>query len=392
MMDGGLLNFIVGEYLKANGSEVAKEFQEELTKAAAPLPALTPKLEMPEPEEEEADNPSLDKRSKKEKSKTKKSKKTKPAAPCKRLPVDPTFKTPVALINDVFRGSEITWHMKGQAMGYGIRVTEVTVDINGQSFSGTGRNKNDAKKNCAINALKNLLNIEDEEQKLGHKVKVEKEDETPEPEEEEADNPSPDKRSKKKTPIKRKLEIKEEVADDDNPSPEKSKKDKSKKSKKTKPAAVYVSNVSRETSVDELKEAFEKYGTITRAIKTGKRRNRGLIIFSSPEEARDAVAAMNGTNLGGRTIFCHITSPQGYVDPAVKEGRKVFIANVSKNSSYEDFKDAVEKFGEVTDFDNPGKNFAFLSFSTSEEAQACVAALNNTDTPMGILNMNIAKN
>ena len=52
-------------------------------------------------------------------------------------------------------------------MGYGIRVTEVTVDINGQSFSGTGRNKNDAKKNCAINALKNLLNIEDEEQKLG---------------------------------------------------------------------------------------------------------------------------------------------------------------------------------------------------------------------------------
>merc|ERR1712107_265587 len=131
----------------------------------------------------------------------------------------------------------------------------------------------------------------------GQKVKVEKEDETPEPEEEEADNPSPDKRSKKKTPIKRKLEIKEEVADDDNPSPEKSKKDKSKKSKKTKPAAVYVSNVSRETSVDELKEAFEKYGTITRAIKTGKRRNRGLIIFSSPEEARDAVAAMNGTNL-----------------------------------------------------------------------------------------------
>ena len=57
--------------------------------------------------------------------------------------------------------------IQGQAMGYGIRVTEVTVDINGQSFSGTGRNKNDAKKNCAINALKNLLNIEDEEQKLG---------------------------------------------------------------------------------------------------------------------------------------------------------------------------------------------------------------------------------
>ena len=92
---------------------------------------------------------------------------------------------------------------------------------------------------------------------------------------------------------------------------------------------MYVTNVSRETSVDELKEVFEKYGTITDAIKTGKRRNRGLITFSSPEEARDAVAAMSGTNLGGRTIFCRIS---GYGDPAVKEGRSVIIWNVSRVS------------------------------------------------------------
>ena len=44
---------------------------------------------------------------------------------------------------------------------------EATVDINGQSFSGTGKGMKDAKRNCAINALKNLLNIEYEEQKLG---------------------------------------------------------------------------------------------------------------------------------------------------------------------------------------------------------------------------------
>ena len=48
--------------------------------------------------------------------------------------------------------------------GYG-SYFEVTVDINGRSFSGTGRNKKDAKKNCAINAAKNLLNIKYEEQK-----------------------------------------------------------------------------------------------------------------------------------------------------------------------------------------------------------------------------------
>ena len=124
MMDGGLLNFMVGEYLKAIGSEVAQEFQE-LTKAAAPLPDSlglgemvqqfdtktpklempkeevdkTPKLEIPEPEEEEADNPSPERRA--------------CLLACKRLPVDPTSKHPVQLLNEVFRGSEITWHING---------------------------------------------------------------------------------------------------------------------------------------------------------------------------------------------------------------------------------------------------------------------------------------
>ena len=93
---------------------------------------------------------------------------------------------------------------------------------------------------------------------------------------------------------------------------------------------MFVSNISRETSVAKLKEAFEKYGTITRVIKNGSRSKGGMITFSSPEEARDAVAAMNGTNLAGRTIFCRIARPQGYDNPAVKEGRRVLIANVSE--------------------------------------------------------------
>ena len=81
--------------------------------------------------------------------------------------------------------------------GYG-SYFEVTVDINGRSFSGTGKNKKDAKKNCAIHAAKSLLNIEYEEQKLEMpKEEVDKTPklEIPEPEEEEADNPSPERRA-----------------------------------------------------------------------------------------------------------------------------------------------------------------------------------------------------
>merc|ERR1712121_366760 len=62
-----------------------------------------------------------------------------------------------------------------------------------------------------------------------------------------------------------------------------------------------------------------------------------------------------------------------------EEGRKIFIHNVSEESQYEDFQEAVEKFGEVTDFFNPGRGFAFITFSSNEEAQACIAAMDNSE-------------
>merc|ERR1719220_2005176 len=46
------------------------------------------------------------------------------------------------------------------------------------------------------------------------------------------------------------------------------------------------------------------------------------------------------------------------------EGRKIFVHNVSEEATYEDFQATVEKFGEVTDFFNPGRGFAFLEYSS----------------------------
>merc|ERR1712107_181164 len=74
-----------------------------------------------------------------------------------------------------------------------------------------------------------------------------------------------------------------------------------------------------------------------------------------------------------------------------EDGRKIFIHNVSEESQYEDFQEAVEKFGEVTDFFNPGRGFAFVTFSTNEEAQACIAAMDNTEVAGRTIQMNIAR-
>ena len=73
-----------------------------------------------------------------------------------------------------------------------------------------------------------------------------------------------------------------------------------------------------------------------------------------------------------------------------EEGRKIFIHNVSEEATYEDFQETVEKIGEVTDFFNPGRGFAFITFSTNEEAQSCIAQMNNTDVGGRTIQMNIS--
>merc|ERR1719291_144728 len=76
---------------------------------------------------------------------------------------------------------------------------------------------------------------------------------------------------------------------------------------------------------------------------------------------------------------------------ASEEGRKIFIHNVSEEATYEDFQESVEQFGEVTDFFNPGRGFAFITFSTNDEANACIAKMDNTDVAGRTIQMNIAR-
>merc|ERR1719431_2349122 len=65
--------------------------------------------------------------------------------------------------------------------------------------------------------------------------------------------------------------------------------------------------------------------------------------------------------------------------------------SVSEEASYEDFQEAVEKHGEVTDFFNPGRGFAFITYSAAEEAQACIKAMDNTEMAGRTIQMNIAR-
>jgi len=70
---------------------------------------------------------------------------------------------------------------------------------------------------------------------------------------------------------------------------------------------VFVGNLSDETTEDNLRQAFERFGqvgsvTIVRDVVTGKSRGFGFLIMPSMNEARNAIEKMNGKDLKGQKI------------------------------------------------------------------------------------------
>lgn len=67
---------------------------------------------------------------------------------------------------------------------------------------------------------------------------------------------------------------------------------------------IYVGNISRNTSEEALKQAFEQYGEVTsvKMIKdriTGEFRGFAFVNMPNLESAEQAIAEMNGRDLGG---------------------------------------------------------------------------------------------
>ncbi len=70
---------------------------------------------------------------------------------------------------------------------------------------------------------------------------------------------------------------------------------------------LYVGNLSWNTTTQGLREAFEAFGEVEDAVvvtdrDSGRSRGFGFVTFADDEAADTAAAALNGTDLDGRTI------------------------------------------------------------------------------------------
>jgi RNA recognition motif-containing protein len=76
---------------------------------------------------------------------------------------------------------------------------------------------------------------------------------------------------------------------------------------------IYVGNLSYETSSDDLREVFSAYGSVDRAQVATDRdtgRSRGFGFVEMKDGGDEAIAALNGAELQGRSLKVNEAKPR----------------------------------------------------------------------------------
>ena len=78
---------------------------------------------------------------------------------------------------------------------------------------------------------------------------------------------------------------------------------------------IYVGNLSFDVSEAQLQEAFGAHGTVNKASvvtdrMTGRSRGFGFVEMANDDEGKAAIEALNGSDMGGRTVTVNLAKPK----------------------------------------------------------------------------------
>jgi RNA recognition motif-containing protein len=78
---------------------------------------------------------------------------------------------------------------------------------------------------------------------------------------------------------------------------------------------IFVGNLNFNTSEADLRQLFEPYGPVDRISimtdrDTGRSRGFGFVEMTNAEDGEKAIAALNGSQLGGRTLNVNEARPK----------------------------------------------------------------------------------
>ena len=160
---------------------------------------------------------------------------------------------------------------------------------------------------------------------------------------------------------------------------------------------VYVGNIPWDVAWQDLKDHMRAAGEVLYAevLKNpdGRSKGCGLVEYSEPSEAQEAISSLNDSELNGRMIFVredrenhnnnesdgdHDSSPPTHVT-------SVYVGNVSFDCSWQDLKDHMRQAGNVDQAnilqfgDGRSKGCAIVTYQKPQEAQRAIRELQNSE-------------
>ncbi|KAG4916402.1 hypothetical protein JHK87_053959 [Glycine soja] len=159
---------------------------------------------------------------------------------------------------------------------------------------------------------------------------------------------------------------------------------------------LYMKNLDLDVSEATLQEKFSSFGKIVSLViakdKNGMSKGFGFVNYDNPDDAKKAMEAMNGSQLGSKILYVaraqkkaereqilHHQFEEKQKEQILKyKGSNIYVKNIDDHVSDEELRDHFSACGTITSAkimrDDKGisKGFGFVCFSTPEEANKAV--------------------
>uniref|UniRef100_A0A8C6KXE3 RNA-binding protein 14 n=1 Tax=Nothobranchius furzeri TaxID=105023 RepID=A0A8C6KXE3_NOTFU len=130
---------------------------------------------------------------------------------------------------------------------------------------------------------------------------------------------------------------------------------------------IFIGNLACETTVEEVRKLFEKYGKVTECDIV---KNYGFVHMSSMSEAEEAIKNLHQTELNGWSMNVELSKGRP------KSTTKLHISNLGEGVTNDELRAKFEEFGPVVECDIV-KNYAFVHMERMEDAMAAIDKLDN---------------
>ncbi|XP_041635797.1 RNA-binding protein 4.1-like [Cheilinus undulatus] len=130
---------------------------------------------------------------------------------------------------------------------------------------------------------------------------------------------------------------------------------------------IFIGNLSCDTTKEELRELFEKYGTVTEYDVV---KNFGFVHMSSMSDAEEAIKNLNQHQLHGWRMNVELSKGRP------KSTTKLHVSNLGDGVDTDMLKAKFEEFGPVVECDIV-KDYAFVHMERMEDAMEAIDKLDN---------------